>query len=268
MLERLDQFFAVAGGVVLVAWGWRFFKEPAGVPLQPPIDVREDAVLLVMLVYFGAALTLSAAMKAVLPPDDVLAWLVVNGGAQMCGVAACLFVVSRRLGGMKSFLVGRSTNPTRPETIAFYVLGSIIVAIGICPLIRDVTAWLIHQQWPDFQFETHPTLAALEKEGVSPIKIVVLWFGAAAIAPVAEEFFFRGFLQNFLWSAAGRAGAAMALSALAFAAVHFSQVHALPALFFLGLILGWGYARTGGLYVPVAVHAAFNLKTLVWEALS
>ena len=59
---------------------------------------------------------------------------------------------------------------------------------------------------------------------------------------------------------------AIVISAGAFAAVHFQQPHVVLALFFFGVLLGYAYERTGSLAAPVLIHAAFNLKTLVWES--
>ncbi|MFQ5494698.1 MAG: type II CAAX prenyl endopeptidase Rce1 family protein [Phycisphaerae bacterium] len=36
----------------------------------------------------------------------------------------------------------------------------------------------------------------------------------------------------------------------------------------LAVLLGFAYERTGRLTVPIAIHAAFNLKTLIWASLS
>jgi hypothetical protein len=141
-----------------------------------------------------------------------------------------------------------------------------VIAIGVCPLIRDATVWLVQWARPDMTFAPHPTLDALSDGSLSPARVGILWLGAAVIAPTAEEIFFRGALQNFLHRQAG-SYAAIGLSALAFAMVHFTQPHALPALFFLGLLLGFSYARSQSLTIPILVHAAFNLKTLVWESL-
>lgn len=77
-----------------------------------------------------------------------------------------------------------------------------------------------------------------------------------AIAPVAEELFFRGFLYRVLrqrmafWLAA-------AIDGVLFGLVHGSFV-ILPVLAFLGFLLCWTYERTGTLFVPIALHALNN----------
>jgi membrane protease YdiL (CAAX protease family) len=269
----LDQLLAIFGAIVLLMWTMRILVGfPRVSPLhRPSYAFREDAVLLAMLAYFVAAMILSGLMKSIgRTSDQVLTGLVVNNGSQLCGIAACVFLAARRApGGIRWFMgsqLGAETERKRsawPETLCL-----IIVAVGICPLVRDATAAFILRIDPGFKFESHPALKALEAGGLSQARAVALWIGAALIAPVAEEIFFRGILQNFLIGATKKVGLPITLSAAAFAAVHFSQLHAVPALFFLGVLLGVAYARTGTLLVPIVIHAAFNLKTLVWETLA
>ena len=272
MLVLLDQLLAISGAIFLLLWATRIAVGfPSASPIhRPSYAFREDAVLLAMLAYLVAAMFLSGLMKSVgRSSDQVLAGLVVNNGAQLCGVAVCVALAARRVpGGIRSFVWGEPGAEKErrasvwPETFCLFV-----VAVGICPLIREVTARLILRIVPGFEFESHPALQALEKGGLSEVRVIALWIGAAVIAPVAEEIFFRGILQNFLLGATKKTGLPIVLSAAAFAAVHFSQPHAMPALFFLGVLLGAAYARTGRLFVPIVIHAAFNLKTLVWETL-
>jgi len=235
-----------------------------------PFVFREDAVLWAMLAYLGSAMLLSGVMKSIEgSSDQVLVSLVVNNGAQLCGVGACLALAARRVpGGVRSFLLGEHSSATEPwQSVWPETMGLIVVALGVCPFIRDVTAWLILWIVPGYQFEVHPTLQALDEGGISGAKIVSLWIGAAVIAPVAEEMFFRGILQNFVSRATKKTSLAIAFAAAAFATIHFSQPYAVPALFFLGVLLGAAYFRSGKLVVPIVIHAAFNFKTLVWETL-
>ncbi len=84
---------------------------------------------------------------------------------------------------------------------------------------------------------------------------------AVIMAPLCEEFFFRGLFYGAAKRFLGFPLAAL-VSALAFAAVH---AH-LPALFpltALGVVLVLVYERTGSLIVPMAMHSFFNAATLV-----
>ncbi len=272
MLDLLDQLIALSGAIILVAWVIRAALKSQGDTLlpNPPFVFREDAVLLAALAYFAGAMILSGLMQARgFSPEHVLFGIVVNNGAQLCGIAACAALAVRRVrGGMRSFVFGANADEGSRHVRTWVESAClIVVAVGVCPLIRDATAWTISWVAPGFPLETHPTLKALEAGGLPRGEVVALWLGAGVIAPIAEEMFFRGILQNFLMGAFRRPGPAIALSAVAFGMVHISQPHAVPALIFFGALLGWSYFRTGKLIVPIAIHAAFNLKTLVWEAM-
>jgi len=86
--------------------------------------------------------------------------------------------------------------------------------------------------------------------------IVMLSFFAAVVAPIAEEVFFRGFLQQAIRRHCGES-ATIVLTALAFAGVHMNLRYFLP-LFVLGILLSYLYSRTGTLVAPIVVHAIHN----------
>jgi membrane protease YdiL (CAAX protease family) len=85
---------------------------------------------------------------------------------------------------------------------------------------------------------------------------VVTGIFVIAVAPVVEEFFFRGFLyQAFrnrigVWAAAGASG-------LIFGAIHFKPEFLVP-LAGLGILLAWLFEKTGSLWPCIAVHAVNN----------
>ncbi|HEX8076113.1 MAG TPA: CPBP family intramembrane glutamic endopeptidase [Thermoleophilaceae bacterium] len=80
-----------------------------------------------------------------------------------------------------------------------------------------------------------------------------------AIAPFAEEFFFRGFFYRALRNRMGIALAA-GIDGLVFGAIHIagSPVAVLPVLAVLGAIFCLVYERTGTLFAPIAMHALNN----------
>ncbi len=55
-----------------------------------------------------------------------------------------------------------------------------------------------------------------------------------------------------------RAVAAIVVSAAVFAAAHYSVPVSVPAIFVLGLALGYAYERTGSLLAPITIHLGFN----------
>ncbi len=90
---------------------------------------------------------------------------------------------------------------------------------------------------------------------------VALIFMAVIVAPIAEEFLFRGYLYGVLRRFAGRLPA-IAITSLLFSAVH---LHA-PSMLGLGLLavlLCLVYERTGSLWANICIHATFNTVSIV-----
>lgn len=227
--------------------------------------VREDAVALVIVSYLAAAMILSSVVRAVLGEEpSAVSMLVIGTGAHLVGIAACVTVAGGRFdGGARRFLFGVPGVPGCLRLTAILT----VLALGLVPLIHFGTVEAIRYFVPGYEPANHPTITALRDPGQSMCAVVLLWISAAAVAPVAEELFFRGLMQTLLVNLTGSRWAAIALASAAFGAVHFQQGHAVAALALLAAIMGLAYERTGTLVYPILIHAAFNLKTLVWEAL-
>lgn len=88
-----------------------------------------------------------------------------------------------------------------------------------------------------------------------------LAFFAMVLAPVAEEFIFRGVLFPYFRQRGWPKLAWFGVSFL-FAAIHFNAPTFLP-LFVLALVLTWLYEQTGCLLAPIAAHSLFNTANLV-----
>jgi uncharacterized protein len=93
-----------------------------------------------------------------------------------------------------------------------------------------------------------------------------------AVAPVAEEFFFRGFFYGALRSRLAVIPAA-AIDGVVFGLLHFEGEDAaliLPPLAVLGLVFCLVYERTGSLYPVIGLHAlnnsvAYGVQADAWE---
>lgn len=79
----------------------------------------------------------------------------------------------------------------------------------------------------------------------------------AIIPAVGEEIFFRGILQRLFNQMTRNVHAAVIISALLFSALHMQFYGFLPR-FVLGLILGYLYAWSGSIWVPIIVHFINN----------
>ena len=79
------------------------------------------------------------------------------------------------------------------------------------------------------------------------------------LAPLFEEFVFRGLVQSCFRNIGPR-WFCIAAAAAIFAAAHIPVAawQVLPGLLALGLILGWLYEHTGSLWPGIFAHAGFN----------
>ena len=87
------------------------------------------------------------------------------------------------------------------------------------------------------------------------------FFSACVLAPVSEEMVFRGFLYPALKRFSRPMVAATAVAG-AFAVIHLSLGALLP-LFVMALLLTLVYEWSGSLWVPILVHAGFNLTNII-----
>ncbi len=95
--------------------------------------------------------------------------------------------------------------------------------------------------------------------------------GTAVLVPPAEECLYRGLIFRKLY--AESPAKAYWISSLAFASIHilgYLGQYSLPELCFAlvqylpaGLVLAWSYAASGTIFVPIWIHAAVNLITIL-----
>ena len=85
---------------------------------------------------------------------------------------------------------------------------------------------------------------------------------AVIVAPVAEEIIFRGYFYGVIRRFGGRIPAILT-SSLLFASIHV-HLPSVPGLCILAMILCFLYERTGSLWAPITLHAAFNASTIVF----
>ena len=271
-MSTFDQIiFGVAAVVVLAGFVWWLCgarADPLRASPARPNRIREDALALAVLAYLVAALVLSGVAQLFTgDEEDVLGQVMVASGAHLAGVAVCLGIAAGRFeGGVSMFWFG-----PRGRGVALAVgvtLLLTLLAMAICPLVLEASIRALRQFVPAHEFPPHPTITALHADGRSLALTLTLWLGAVIIAPVAEEAFFRGLLQTLLVNTLRSRWVAIGSTAVVFAVIHISQPQAMPALLVLALLLGYAYERTGALLPPVLIHALFNLKTLVWDAVA
>ncbi|MCH7814493.1 MAG: CPBP family intramembrane metalloprotease [Planctomycetes bacterium] len=240
-------------------WLVRSRKDPLHRVLPRPNRLWPEHVLVLM----GGFLVLAWLLQdmARRAPDPFNLPMTAGNVAQMAGALACLVLAARFFdGGVRRFILGGG------HPLGHVLRGLILVpaALTLCDVVYRLTEMAIRLVAPGFEAPEHAAIDAL-RSGSEPVW--VLWLGAVLIAPVAEEFFFRGLLQTLLGRLTGRPWVAVAATAVGFGIAHAQQPQVIPTIAVLGVLLGVSYERSGSLVAPIVLHSIFNLKTMLWETL-
>jgi membrane protease YdiL (CAAX protease family) len=132
------------------------------------------------------------------------------------------------------------------------LLAGTVCILVLQPVLRAIETLMLRQvePWP-LQFALQAVL-----QTKSPLTLAGAVVVALVLTPIAEELFFRGFLQPALQRWVGP-WSAIFLGAAFFAVAHM-DLYAIPPMLALGIGLGWVYYRTKSLLAPVLVHAVHN----------
>lgn len=134
--------------------------------------------------------------------------------------------------------------PAAPLVLFVLLTCTALVNLLLLPLFTDGT------------FENPQIEALTGGLALTPVDLLLLLFLVAVMAPIAEEFFFRGMLYPVMRRQWG-ATVAILLNGLLFALVHFIPL-LIPALFFIGIVLTWLRERSGSVLPGILVHALQN----------
>ncbi|HUE37067.1 MAG TPA: CPBP family intramembrane glutamic endopeptidase [Candidatus Acidoferrum sp.] len=137
-------------------------------------------------------------------------------------------------------------------------LAMFIVVLPVTYVLQEVSVTLMEKiHWMP---KEEPAVTLL-MGATSRASAVYLGFFAVVLAPVAEEFIFRGVLFPFVKQLGFPKTAWIGISLL-FALIHATATIFIP-LFVLALALTWLYEKTGTLMAPIFAHALFNVSGLV-----
>lgn len=213
--------------------------------------------LLLQLVVGFVGLGLDLLDPALLDPEASggvgLLGLVV--ASQVAGLLAVLLLLRRR-----RVPLGDVVGPLRPagRRVAAGVGLGIAALIGSSLLVSLLITLTGSEATPE-QVLTEDLMG-------TPGELLLVVAAAVVMAPLVEELLFRGLLHRALRRRLTIAPATLLSSAL-FAVVHLdvatSQPLALAGLTLVGAVLAVAAERTGGLLVPVVIHATYNAVTIL-----
>ena len=167
------------------------------------------------------------------------------------------------LAGAPLFLAATRGSSVIADTRAHFKASDIPLGLTIGLLSQVVLVPALY--YPIFKIigdqDVSEAARALTDRATSPLDVAVLAIMVVIGAPLVEELFFRGFLQNNLRRWIGFYPAWI-LASLVFALIHF-QVLQFPALMMFGMVAGAVFHYFGRLGPAIFTHMGFNAVTVV-----
>lgn len=228
---------------------------PDGITPAPPADERAWrplSGLFALVAAFGAAIAGAIFIAAVAgiagasfedPPPSVNISAVVVQDLALIGAAVFFASLAARPRPSHFGLRPTAFGPAAGWTILAYGAFFAISALWISGLGID-------------EEDKLPDELGVDESSIALIAVAVL---VTVVAPIAEEFFFRGYFFTALRNWRGLWPAAL-ITGIVFGGIHIasSPVGFLMPLAVFGVVLCLLYARTGSLYPSIALHAINN----------
>lgn len=211
-------------------------------------------VLTLVAMYVACSLSYSALFPSVYEPEPVT--LIFQGlffNLPAAIIIAGIFIHRRISRREQDAVSWRRT----PAMIGLSVL-LYLAAIPLLWFYSMLYQVFLYQLGYDFYLQD---VAQIFLAPATPLVRAAMFFTAIILAPLFEEFLFRGILLPW---AVRRAGfwPGIIVTSLIFSGMHFHLPSFLP-LFLLSAFFSVVYARTRSLLVPIGMHACFNAVTVV-----
>ncbi len=197
------------------------------------------------------AFAIDPSLAETTPKADNVTMLIGGLISQLIPVSiACAFLLPR-------MNVGEIFGLSRPDSGKVILTGVLgLIVIYACNLaIQPVITPFLENNLGKQELQT-PVQMILDARENNPTMLIILAFLAVIVAPICEEFVFRGYLYGTLKRFSCRSFAVI-ISALFFAVVH-ANIWALVPLFIVGIALAIIYEISGSLWASILTHMLFN----------
>jgi len=255
-----DFVFITAGIVIFGTWLLRTsLGRKALLTTRPrrnnlPLYLPFAAIFLFFFLTFAA----TNIIKRLLP--ELQEWqeaLLFNAVSIIIGIAAIILIMIAARAFFARRLKGFGLNPRKvPADFGAAFLNLLAVWPLLTAAFLVTTRLGKYFSGPDYQMPQHDELEFLSKypQTTLIVSIIVL---SVVIAPILEEFIFRGFFQSLLRSITGKPWMSILIISILFAITHPDKEH-WPSLLILAVCLGYSYEKSGSLFRPIFIHALFN----------
>ncbi len=216
-----------------------------------------ELLMTIVLGAYFASIILSAMLRGSAPATKISVDLVLPSSALFLLFAAAIAGFMRYRGTRLRTAFGGDRMPA--SRVLLVGLGLILAAFPLIFLGNMITQILLGQTIQEQELVTlfRDVVHSSNRSGIAQIVIA-----GAIIAPLCEEFLFRGFFYGVGKRYLGPVASGLITSAF-FAANH-ANIAAFPSLFILALCFTIAYEASGSLLVPMVMHALFNSAQLVF----
>jgi len=159
----------------------------------------------------------------------------------------------------------------RKRTSILIFILAVCMALSIQPLVSVTALINQHLVLPHFMSGVEQQMQSLEKKNEAlmetflkmhgPFEFFINTLIIAVLPAIAEELFFRGFLQKTLQIRIKSGSTAVIVTAFIFSFIHLEFYGFLPR-FILGILLGYAYLWSGDIKVPILIHFTNNFMDL------
>ncbi len=173
------------------------------------------------------------------------------GASALLGVILPVALLLRRFGpGLRTQL---QIAPPRLPVVVFVILAT------VCAVVVVDQVYLISQRFAPAPEAYDELIGGLRPTG--PGSFIVVFLGLCVLAPIAEEFVFRGIVQQVFERNMGGV-VAFVLAGLLFGAAHLNA-HLLVSVSFFGVFLGFLFYASRNLTCTIIAHSVFNTVALL-----
>lgn len=264
--------------VLIIGWKRNFFFFPPETKIWP-VPIRWIHVIGVFIIYFAVVLLITPFFGSILrrfffagaSPRELLgfvSWLNFINSILILSFLA-LFVFFLVPPFVRNRIWRREGEEKRPYSDDIYfALFAWLISFPIVLFLSQLLDWSVAHLFHVKEIPEQLAVHFLKMTFGNPLYLFLTILTIVFFAPIIEETLFRGFLQSFIRQHLGPKKA-IGITATLFAFFHYSPEQGLGnipivgSLLALALFLGFVYEKKGSLFAPIALHASFNLISVL-----
>ena len=268
-------FFGVLSLIALVI-GWKrgFFTFPPAAWLVP---LRWFHVVGVFAIYFATAMFLSPILGSLIrrgffagnsTPEllGYISWVnFLNSVLITAFITLFLFALAAPI---RQRIWRREGETSHLKEDMSFALLAWLLSFPLVLFASQLFDWLVSFLFGVREIPDQIAVQFLKMTFVSPVYLTLSVLTIVLFAPLIEETLFRGVLQTFIRQHLG-SKQAIGITSFLFALFHYSPEQGLAnlpiigSLLVLAFFLGFVYEKRGSLFAPIALHATFNLVSVL-----